>query len=400
MNYKPLDYFALYDEEMEEEEREERKTVLGVSFGFLITLISIAALAIVLFLTAISLRSYSFSGDAKKDAADFGLNQRFSTGFTNLQSDTLGDIYKMKKLYVIAENDVVVPKPDSDCFGTASSRDEIKKIYDSAEAYGLISADDSVFLKDKDWNGKEIKYYLDETILAVLWKSKYEGQTYNFAEVSVAHGSQFRRYLTGDRFGSVARDTTSSISKAINAVVGMSGDFYAYRDEGLVIYHRKLCRFKSSRLDACLVNSDGDLVLVGKKEFGTKDEFEKYIEDNDIIFSLSFGPILIKDGEIKKIGYYPIGQVNDNYARAAFAQVGTRHYLCCTVDGSVSLVDGTTPAVMAVKLAELGCVQAYTLDGGQTATIYHNGKVFNRVGYGSERPISDIIFFASAIPEK
>ena len=42
---------------------------------------------------------------------------------------------------------------------------------------------------------------------------------------------------------------------------------------------------------------------------------------------------------------------------------------------------------------------AYTLDGGQTATIAMNHEHINPVQYGSQRRISDIFYFATAIPD-
>ena len=45
---------------------------------------------------------------------------------------------------------------------------------------------------------------------------------------------------------------------------------------------------------------------------------------------------------------------------------------------------------------ETGCLQAYAVDGGQTATVVMNDQVRNHVNYGSERPVSDIIYFATA----
>ena len=42
---------------------------------------------------------------------------------------------------------------------------------------------------------------------------------------------------------------------------------------------------------------------------------------------------------------------------------------------------------------------AYALDGGQTAAIVMNDQLINKVSYGAQRKISDIIYFATAIPE-
>ena len=50
-------------------------------------------------------------------------------------------------------------------------------------------------------------------------------------------------------------------------------------------------------------------------------------------------------------------------------------------------------------LFELGIPDAYALDGGQTATLVMNDQVINRVNYGAERYISDIVYFATALPE-
>ena len=52
----------------------------------------------------------------------------------------------------------------------------------------------------------------------------------------------------------------------------------------------------------------------------------------------------------------------------------------------------------ADAMIERGCIKAYALDGGQTATTVFNGKLINPVQFGRERFLSDIIYFASAVP--
>ena len=53
----------------------------------------------------------------------------------------------------------------------------------------------------------------------------------------------------------------------------------------------------------------------------------------------------------------------------------------------------------ATRLWEMGIPNAYSLDGGQTATIVMGGTLINSVDYGDQRDISDIIYFATALPE-
>ena len=54
----------------------------------------------------------------------------------------------------------------------------------------------------------------------------------------------------------------------------------------------------------------------------------------------------------------------------------------------------------ARNLQQSGIQKAYALDGGQTAVIAMDGKLINAVLYGQQRKISDIIYFATAIPGK
>jgi hypothetical protein len=46
-----------------------------------------------------------------------------------------------------------------------------------------------------------------------------------------------------------------------------------------------------------------------------------------------------------------------------------------------------------------GVKHGYTLDGGQTAVVVMNDKVINRVVYNAQRKVSDIIYFATAVPD-
>jgi len=42
---------------------------------------------------------------------------------------------------------------------------------------------------------------------------------------------------------------------------------------------------------------------------------------------------------------------------------------------------------------EYGCTDAYNLDGGGSTTLYFKGRIFNRLSDGSERAVTDMIYF-------
>ena len=56
-------------------------------------------------------------------------------------------------------------------------------------------------------------------------------------------------------------------------------------------------------------------------------------------------------------------------------------------------------AEFAGQMQAFGAEQAYALDGGQTAVIVTGDKLINRPSYGYQRAISDIIYFATALPD-
>lgn len=334
------------------------------------------------------------------------LSAEYALGSENFTGKALEGIYSIDLTYIIPGTQIVAPEPDADCFGTAKNREELIPAAEQAEAFGLVSQEDLLFLRgDTPWTTKaDAQYYLDKTIFAVTWKASIKDEVVNFSEIVIGHPSQFRKYLTDNKFASGKRKTVSSLSKEINAVIGMSADFYAYRRHGVVVQDGVVHRDNVSSLDNCFIDENGSLILAKRRSVSAK-ELPEFVRDNHINFSLSFGPILVEDSKISgnSKGGYLIGEPTGNFSRAAIGQLGDLHYLLCTIDGGTTSLgkrrDGTTVTELAKLMQSLGCVSAYTLDGGQTATMTVNGKVFNRVGYGSERPVSDIIYFATALPD-
>jgi exopolysaccharide biosynthesis protein len=46
----------------------------------------------------------------------------------------------------------------------------------------------------------------------------------------------------------------------------------------------------------------------------------------------------------------------------------------------------------------MGVERAYAMDGGQTAEIVIQNRMFNPADFFNERMVSDIIYFATAVP--
>ncbi|MBR5342487.1 MAG: phosphodiester glycosidase family protein [Oscillospiraceae bacterium] len=317
----------------------------------------------------------------------------------NLASDALSDLVYIRKIYKIPENDLVAPKPDESKFGETNDPAVIQALIDGAAV--LMEGQDTIWKPDIErFEGSTMRYYCDETILVVTWKEVYNGGVATFAEIKIADGSQLRRALSGNAFGSGIPLKATEMAASANAVVAINGDFYANRQIGLSVYQRQICRNNGSVLDVCFFNTAGDMLMKHAGELITNEEIEQYIKDNDVLFGISFGPILVENGELQTIYSYPVGEIDSFYSRAAIAQKGERHYLLMTI-GQEGVYERRCQVNKAAELIwSKGVDSAYALDGGQTATMVMHGTTVNRVDWDSERTMSDIIYFATAIPEK
>ena len=231
----------------------------------------------------------------------------------------------------------------------------------------------------------------------VTWKELVGVTVLTFAEVKIADGSQLRRFLADGRFGAETQYKTTEMAKTVNAVLASSGDFYKFHYNGVVVYEGQVRKVYSNKADTCYINDQGDLLFTYQNQTMTEEEAQKYVDENNIRFSLVFGPILVDDGQRCEPATYDLGEVNSFSPRAALCQMDKLHYLVVTANPEEEHPGKLDIHQFAQRIAETGCRKAYTLDGGQTAAIALNGELVNYVLYGQQRPISDIIYFATSV---
>ena len=364
------------------------------SFGYLILiLLSIAAL--VWALVNVHPGTGTNTGSSTENRLD--LVGKLDVFMNNAASDALENVADIKKIYTIPESDLVAPKPDQSKFGSTTDPAVVQAVVDSAsellEGQELIWNPDIVLME-----GSEIEYYCDETILVIAWKEAINNSACSFVEVKIAHGSQLRRALSDNTYGSSVYMYPTQMAQNANAVVAINGDFYGHRSCGITIYQRQLYRFNPRSLESCFFTASGDMIFTHAGELNTEEEVKKFVQDNDITFSVSFGPILVENGEKKTTNTYLVGEVDIHYSRAAIGQVDKLHYLLMSINEEGVYKNRVTINQAADLIYAKGVPNAYALDGGQTATIVMNGETFNRPDWGNERIMTDIIYFATAIP--
>lgn len=335
------------------------------------------------------------------DAVDLAIMDRYDMYMTNQISNALDGVLSIEKVYWLNDDDQTAPEPNQDNFHKSTDPAELQSFLD--EAAQLLGIEDTLFTAETQiYSGSEITYYLDETIMTITWKELIDGTVYTLSEVKIAHPSQFRRFLADGVYGSDKQYTTTEMATTVNAVTASSGDFYKFRPYGIKVYNGQVMHVNSV-VDTCFITEDGDFLFSYRKEITDKETAQKFVDDNNVRFSLAFGPVLVDNYQCVPVPEnYTLGEVKDHYPRAAICKLGGElHYLMVAANQDPDRGFERVPTMeeFGKQLQSFGSEKAYALDGGQTAVIVTNDELINRPSYGYQRRISDIIYFATAVPD-
>ena len=317
----------------------------------------------------------------------------FDMYMTNVTSEALEGVLAIDKVYWLQEEDPVAPRPDPRKYGTTLDPKDLEPVLRNAGK--LLEDRELIFRTDVSLApDSTVTWYQDETILSITWQQNDGKAIYTCAETVIAHPSQFRRFLSGGEFGSGKLNLATQMASDVNAVTASNGDYYGYRGYGNLVYNGEVKMAENRYLDTCYVDEKGDLLFLDMNTVYKKQDVEAFVEEHNIRFSLAFGPILVEDGKVVAKHHYAIGETERPYSRAALCQIGPLHYMFVTVNRK-----GRDVTQFAKYLQEMGIPRAYALDGGQTSTIVMKNELMNPVDYGGERQTSDILYFATAVPE-
>lgn len=326
-----------------------------------------------------------------------GENGSFAAYISERQDLVNDRTQQVKKVFWLNDADVIAPKPNAACYGSTTDPSTLQWLLDDAAE--LLDGQETLFTTDTEiMPGSEVVYYLDETILSITWRQYINGVAMAMSEVKIAHPSQFRRYLVEDTYGVTKLEYGSDLAAQVNAVTASNADYYIRRPYGIIVYQGQVHRV-NKQLDVCFVDDKGDLILVHQGEITDEETAKKFVEDNNIRFSLAFGPIIVEDGINVTPSYYGVGEINGHFPRAALGSLGELHYLVATNGKTPDCDNMLRLTTMADLMIGFGCDKAYNLDGGQTSLIVTNNRVMSYLSFFCERRVSDIIYFATAIPD-
>lgn len=239
--------------------------------------------------------------------------------------------------------------------------------------------------------------YQDDSITVSLETREEEGVVWRIATIQVKDPSQLRTGIAGSKVTSSRVALPSSMAQTYNAVIAISGDYYSNDPAKTTFEYRmgnKIRNKANKKKDILIIDENGDFHLFVKSA-GVAD-FEK--SGHAIVNAFTFGPALVSEGNLltcdTSYGYNP----NGKEPRMAIGQIDTLSYVLVLAEGRSSESQGVTHQQLADFMFDLGCIAAFNLDGGNTATIVFNGEYYQTGrSLNNERAQSDIIYFATTV---
>ena len=208
---------------------------------------------------------------------------------------------------------------------------------------------------------------------------------------------QFRTTLAA-RPPSKKAQAVTSMAIRNTAVLAINGDYFSYHAGGVVVRNGKQWRNRSDgKRDILVVDTAGNLTTL---PLCAREDFEAF--PGKVMHAFCFGPALVREG----LALDSLEQVYMDIApkkptqRIAIGQTGPLTCLILAMEGPENEGSvGLTILEMAQLCQEMGCLNAYNLDGSSSSTVALNGKKINALSTGKIRPVGDCIYFATLIGE-
>ena len=240
-------------------------------------------------------------------------------------------------------------------------------------------------------SGTVIGTYSDsKSKITVTQYRAYDSNIY-VADVEVTDGTSILSAFANNTYGRNITDTTSDMAEENNAVLAINGDYYGARQSGYVIRNGVVYRNQGSNGEDMVISKDGSLSFISESDTTTDSLIQKQAWQ-----ILSFGPVLVENGQIAVTENDEVGMAMASNPRTAIGTVAKNHYLFVVSDGRTSESAGLSLYELANFMKSLGATNVYNLDGGGSSTMVFQGEVVNNPTTNgnkiSERAVSDILY--------
>ena len=254
---------------------------------------------------------------------------------------------------------------------------------------GFLAADGEFFEED-DQTGQWV--YLGEDLQVMIRRVEDASVPLVWFETEIIarNGVRFESAMTDpERPGKQFR-YPYDIAKENRFVLGFSDDFYATRladreTVGIIIREGRILFSETNRnpghhlpnLDMMAQYPDGRLEVYECNEYTAQE-----LAAMGAVNVFSFGPILLKNGEINDLVYTYYKSIEP---RHALGMIEPGHYLLISVQGRTKDSKGTFLQRVAEMMRDRGVTEALNLDGGNTMALVFRGRMLNKLATYKKR---------------
>jgi len=215
--------------------------------------------------------------------------------------------------------------------------------------------------------------------------------------IKIADPTQIRTAMASRTWPSNKTAPVAAMVKSAKGVIGINGDYFGYHAQGIVVRNTRTLRFVPNKgRDTLIIDDKGDFTILTPT---TRELYESF--EGTVVHAFCFGPGLVIDGKVlDDLDSLTIDNGKGKKTqRIAIGQTGPLEYLVLTCEGPENKGSvGMNLLEFAQLCSDMGCINAYNLDGGSSCTVAMRGKKINALSSGKVRYVSDCIYFATLVP--
>lgn len=212
------------------------------------------------------------------------------------------------------------------------------------------------------------------------------------ADVQLKDAGDFHAGSAGGGF-----DTISVMAQQAGAVLAINADDYGTHNYGIIIRDGSRIRANSTTRHLVAVLPDGSLEMVGDHSRDNAKAVAARLEKENVMHTFEFGPILVQDGAAVSFPKsFNVISTRDSRRepRTGIGMIDPLHYVLIVVDGrQPGYSDGISLQSLQSLFVLLGAANAINLDGGGSTEMWFQGVILNEPAGGTERELSDCIYF-------
>ncbi len=233
--------------------------------------------------------------------------------------------------------------------------------------------------------------YRDANIRIVITEYREHDTTIYAAEVELSSPALLKTALANGQYGRNVTQKTSAMAADAGAILAVNGDYYGSRERGYVVRGSTVYRESSSGAEYLAILADGTFRMGSEDDASVQELLDAGARE---VFS--FGPALVRDGQIAVTDRDEVGRAMEDNPRTAIGIIAPGRYLLVVSDGRTRESEGLSLRELADFMQRMGATEAYNLDGGGSTTMVFMGEIVNNPTTNgrriTERSVSDIVY--------